>query len=131
MAQSTDASLRHYLEARNFRHEPGHDMVQMWQRVKQPLDPLPLPDGMMFADAQSRDPKIPHHLAKRKGEGIAGRLLEQASIVQISISVSKPLTLKSRPIACAGSIQSTGSACSSLCAPRTRVSGRAWTRSYD
>lgn len=71
-----DADWRARLEAIGFRHRPGDDLVQMWQRPVGPPPPLPLPAGMRFDDERSRPADRPHHLTKRNGAHVAERLLE-------------------------------------------------------
>lgn len=71
-----DADWRARLEAAGFRHEPGEDLVQMWQRPAAPPAPRPLPAGMRLDDDRSRLARCPHHLTKRNGGRVAERLRE-------------------------------------------------------
>lgn len=73
-----DTELRDRLSAAGLAHQPGDDMVQMWQHPDRMPEAVPLPDGLRYTTAAERPAGMPHHLATRNGYHIAERLARQS-----------------------------------------------------
>lgn len=119
-----DTELRDRLSAVGLAHQPGDDMVQMWQHSGRMPEAVPLPDGLRYTTAAERPAGMPHHLATRTGSTSPSVSPGSRCTGPISISASALTTARWLPTASAGSMRSMALASSNRSAPRMLGNGR-------